>query len=103
MGFSFAIGFRFSVRRGVGACAASGAFSRSILGTGIGIGILVLGSMMVTMYCVAMVPSYEKLSESRFVLLSKSMLSAGCGPPNNLLRSGPQYAILFPGVGPGSR
>ena len=29
------------------------------------------------------------------------MLSAGCVPPNILLRSGPQYAMLMPGVGPG--
>src|ERR1700732_58580 len=90
IGFSLAIGFSCWLRRGVGACAASGAFSRSRLGTGIGMGILVFGSMIVMKYWVASVPSYEKLIESMFVLASRLMLSAGCGPPNILLMSGPQ-------------
>ncbi|RXH56519.1 hypothetical protein GRAN_3376 [Granulicella sibirica] len=42
---------------GVGAWAASGAFSKSMFGIGIGIGIFVVGSMMVAKYCVAIVPS----------------------------------------------
>src|SRR5260370_23498329 len=102
-GLSLAMGTSCWLRRGVGALAASGAFKRSMLGTGIGIGIFVFGSSMVTKYWVAKVPSYEKLSESMLVFASRLILMAGCGPPNSLLISRPQYARLLPGFGARSR
>src|SRR6476620_10521491 len=89
-GLSLAIGFNCALLRGVGACLPSGALRMSRFGTGIGIGIFEFGSMIVTKYWVASVRSYDALKESQFDVASKLMLPAGCGPPNILLRSGPQ-------------
>src|SRR5260370_11947852 len=89
-GLSLAIGTNCWLRKGVGALAASGAFKRSMLGTGIGIGIFVFGSSIVTKYWVAKMPSYEKLSESMFVFASRLILMAVYLHPRNLSLVGPK-------------
>ena len=72
-----------------------------MFGSGIGTGIFfVIGSMMVTTTIFLAVPSRLKLSDSTLVSASMLTLSAGCGA--GMRMSGPKYAMLDPGTGPGS-
>ena len=100
IGFSFAVSFRiFSLLIGVGS-KPSGGCSGLRFGIGIGIGTRVSWFWMNTIGSTPLVGSKLKFIDSTFVNASMSTLSAGCGTPS--LISGPKYAMLVPGAGPGS-
>ena len=71
-----------------------------MFGIGIGIGTRVSWFWMKTIGSTPFVGSKLKLSDSTLVSASMSTFSAGCGTP--ILISGPKYATLVPGAGPGS-
>ena len=70
-------------------------------GIGIGIGNFVMAFWTQTIGCTRLSVSNLKSSASTLVCASMSTLSAGCGVPTRI--SGPQYATLVAGFGPGSR
>src|SRR6185295_16379764 len=79
----------------------SGGCKKLTFGTGTGIGTLpVIGSSIVITTSFFASPSSEKLSDSTLVCQSMFTLSAGCG--SGIGTSGPKYAVLVSGAGPGS-
>src|SRR5207237_3326119 len=77
----------------------SGGLNDVSFGTGIGSEIFVRGTRTMTIGVTPRSPSTRNVSASTFVCASMFTLSAGCGTPT--FTSGPQYAMLLPGTGPG--
>src|SRR5713226_3208535 len=100
-GESFAVSLSGSMLLGIGGISPSGGFNNEMFGIGMGIGTFVSWLWMNTMGSVAPSLLKVKLSDSQLVCASMLMFNAGCGTPTRT--SGPQYAMLMPGCGPGSR